>query len=613
MIFKKFGKFILIFIISFSWIFSGWPQVLIFPQKIKEANAATISFVSNACASSDDGLGTYTLTLPTTLENDLVVVAIGTGDNDNVNEDVGPNLVGTYGYTEVADLFSNDTFDTNLGVFWKVMGATPDTSYTLDSIGGNDASNAAVCIVFRGVDTTTPMDVTPTTATGLNIFSPNPPSINHNNPSGVWAIIAGASSHNLGDTGNFTFPTGYTTNTIIRGHNDTNDVTVGMGYRSSGVSDPEDPGVMTHSGTNSTSFAWGAVTIALRPALDPTFEQSAYRFFNNVNSTDVGTTLAAQDTPATLVNPGDAFRLRTLLHVGASQLGSLGESFKLQFATKSGICDTAFSGETYADVTGATAIAYSTANTPPDGDALTSNANDPTHSGHTIVNQDYEEANNFTNSIAAIPAGQDGKWDFSLIDNGAPASTSYCFRVRKSDDTNINTYTVIPEITTSSGIAPPSLTFSISDNSIGFGTLTAADDFFANGAGTGSATEVEAHTISASTNATSGYSITINGATLTYGGNTINAIGASNTASSPGTEQFGLRMTASGGDGAVSAPYAASGFAFDTASFPDLVASDANGDDITTTYSVRYLGNISTTTEAGAYNAVLTYVITASF
>ncbi len=157
------------------------------------------------------------------------------------------------------------------------------------------------------------------------------------------------------------------------------------------------------------------------------------------------------------------------------------------------------------------------------------------------------------------------------------------------------------------------MTFSISDNSIGFGTLSSADDFFANGAGTGSATEVEAHTITASTNATSGYIITINGATLASGGNTITAIGGTNTTSSAGSEQFGLRMTATGGNGAVSAPYAAAGFALDTANFPDQVASDADGDDVTTTYSVRYLGNISSTTEAGSYSATLTYVITASF
>jgi hypothetical protein len=214
--------------------------------------------------------------------------------------------------------------------------------------------------------------------------------------------------------------------------------------------------------------------------------------------------------------------------------------------------------------------------------------------------------------VAAIPAGQDGKWDFALVDNGAPADTSYCFRVVKSDNSNLDTYSVIPEVMTASVGAAPSLTFSISDNSIGFGTLAAGDDFFANGAGTGSATEVEAHTISASTNATSGYSITINGSTLSYGGNTINAIGASNTASSAGTEQFGLRMTASGGSGTVSAPYAAAGFAFDTAAFPDQVAS-ATGTSANTTYSVRYVGNITSSTEAGAYTSTLTYLATANF
>jgi hypothetical protein len=74
------------------------------------------------------------------------------------------------------------------------------------------------------------------------------------------------------------------------------------------------------------------------------------------------------------------------------------------------------------------------------------------------VNQDYEEANNFTNSVAAIPAGQDGKWDFALEDNNAPSSTSYCFRVVKSDNSELDFYTSIPEITTAEGEA---LTFTV--------------------------------------------------------------------------------------------------------------------------------------------------------
>jgi hypothetical protein len=290
----------------------------------------------------------------------------------------------------------------------------------------------------------------------------------------------------------------------------------------------------TWNGAAVTSSAWTdltsggaletALSIATKDVVDfafrltpvpPTFEQAAYRLFSNANGTDVGAALAAQDTSATLSASGDAFRLRTLLHIGDGQLGASGQDLKLQFAVKSGTCDTAFSGETYADVTGATAIAYSTANTPADGDNLTANANDPTHSGHTIVNQDYEEANNFTNTVAAIPAGQDGKWDFSLIDNGAPADTGYCFRLRKSDDSPLDTYTVIPEIITASapsnslpvassvsidsGAASVTLTEGTTKNVVCAGTVTDNDgfaditsvegSFFRTSVGTGSGTD----------------------------------------------------------------------------------------------------------------------------
>lgn len=155
-----------------------------------------------------------------------------------------------------------------------------------------------------------------------------------------------------------------------------------------------------------------------------------------------------------------------------------------------------------------------------------------------------------------------------------------------------------------------SLTFSISDNTIEFGTLSASDDFFADDVG-GNATEVEAHNLIVGTNAGNGYTMTINGTTLTNGTFTI-ATTSANTASTVGSEQFGLRMTATGGVGTVSAPYAAAGFAFDSLNFPDQVAS-ATGASANTTYSARYIANIASNTEAGAYTATLTYVATANF
>jgi hypothetical protein len=158
-----------------------------------------------------------------------------------------------------------------------------------------------------------------------------------------------------------------------------------------------------------------------------------------------------------------------------------------------------------------------------------------------------------------------------------------------------------------------SLTFSISDTSIGFGTLNSASARYATGDALGAGSEGEAHNLIVGTNAANGYSLTATGTTLTSGGGpTVTAIGAANTASSAGTEQFGMRFTASGGTGAVSAPYAAAGFAFDTAAFPDQVAS-ATGASANTTYSARYLANIAANTEAGSYSATVTYVATANF
>lgn len=173
---------------------------------------------------------------------------------------------------------------------------------------------------------------------------------------------------------------------------------------------------------------------------------------------------------------------------------------------------------------------------------------------------------------------------------------------------------------TVSAIVNPTLTFTLSDNSIYFGVLKASgSSCWAQGTDPGNltcptVTETEAHTLGASTNATGGYIITLTGDTLTSGalGNpTITAIGGANTAPSIGTEQFGVRFDSSGGSGAVSAPYAASGYAFDT-SQPSEIASAA-GPSATTTYSARYIANISPLTEAGTYTTTLTYIATATF
>jgi len=198
-------------------------------------------------------------------------------------------------------------------------------------------------------------------------------------------------------------------------------------------------------------------------------------------------------------------------------------------------------------------------------------------------------------------------------------STQYWWKASAKDPDGNGSFTDSSTCNSFTTAANQSLSFSISDNDIFFGTLDSANERWATGTAGGSGTETAAHTMVASANATNGYTITVNGATLASTGtpaDTITAIGASATdvTAGNGSEQFGIRLTKSG-TGTVSAPYngAANMYALDTAAFPDAVAT-GTGDDTSTTFSVFYAANIATTTEAHSdYQAALTYVITGNF
>lgn len=168
---------------------------------------------------------------------------------------------------------------------------------------------------------------------------------------------------------------------------------------------------------------------------------------------------------------------------------------------------------------------------------------------------------------------------------------------------------------TASGV-PQTLVFSISDNTIGFGSLTAVQAKYATSDTLGSSADsTDAHTISIATNASSGYSMTVSGTTLTCsscGGATISAIGGTAVASSVGTEQFGTRLGVNSGTGSVVSPYNGANWALDTGAFPDAIAT-GSGDSVTTVFGARYIANTNAITDVGSYSAVITYTVTATF
>lgn len=158
-----------------------------------------------------------------------------------------------------------------------------------------------------------------------------------------------------------------------------------------------------------------------------------------------------------------------------------------------------------------------------------------------------------------------------------------------------------------------SITFTMTGNSAGFGTLSAGAAAFATTTGS-YGSDTYAHTMTVGTNAANGYNLTVNGYSLMSGSN---AIATSSTAqtSQVGSSQFGLMAVAAGaGTGTVTAPYAtASQFAFNVNGLvPSQIASasvsTANND-----YHIHYIANISSNTAAGSYSTTLTYVATANY
>lgn len=150
------------------------------------------------------------------------------------------------------------------------------------------------------------------------------------------------------------------------------------------------------------------------------------------------------------------------------------------------------------------------------------------------------------------------------------------------------------------------------DNAVGFGALSSTASTFATDAGTGSATVTVGGSsrFSAATNASGGYTVSVQGETLASGSNTINA--ATGTAPTPTVEQFGLNIKPVSATGTITPSYA--GLLYDlppTATAEVIVTKSTQA--ISEEYGVNYVANIDGATEPGNYSTAMTYTMTANF
>jgi len=211
--------------------------------------AGTTSDVTISLTSLTGGLATQPAV------GDFVIIYFGTASTADRNLVVS-------GYTEVVELYSDDTYDTNFVIARKFMGATPDTSVTLTggTLNAADAGTVAVQ-VWRNVNVASPFDVASESRVDDGQATATFDSIT---PVTTGAVIlaSAACAHNGGDR---FYSNSNLTNFITTGGNDTNDSTIGAGYHywTSGSFTPAN---MVYSGNESLNYSYASYVIALRPA-----------------------------------------------------------------------------------------------------------------------------------------------------------------------------------------------------------------------------------------------------------------------------------------------------------------------------------------------------------
>lgn len=212
---------------------------------------AAIEFVGAVVAHSTNY--PYTATLPEGVQPGDFVLAFHSHNN-------GSNAVMTVttsGYTQLFDLYASDSRDCNVGLNYKIMGDPVDTDVSFSVVPAGGYGNSNIVAVFRNVDQTNPLDVTPAGAVGSNSAIPNPPAITPITPG---ALIVTAVNSACIEGVIWTPPEDYTVLATGDGYQNLTAIATKV-WSGSGA---EDPGAW--SITSTTSDSWAAMTLALRPA-----------------------------------------------------------------------------------------------------------------------------------------------------------------------------------------------------------------------------------------------------------------------------------------------------------------------------------------------------------
>ena len=170
----------------------------------------------------------------------------------------------------------------------------------------------------------------------------------------------------------------------------------------------------------------------------------------------------------------------------------------------------------------------------------------------------------------------------------------------------------------------PYINFQLSTNAVDFGPLSLTASRYATpgGATGGSASDTSDSAGSSAyatvaTSAGNGYTLFVQGASLSNGSYSYTLPGMSLGTPATGTDQFGMRVVAtntSGGSGAALSPYNTSQFVYNAgASTPVAIGSLSGASLLTTTYYMHYVADVSASAPVGNYTTTLTYLVVPNF
>lgn len=215
-------------------------------------------------AGSSNVANTYAVTgtIPTgSTTGDLMIALCSAGGNFGT-ADWADDGGGSNGWTRIVTNFTATGRDEISGIFYKIHdGSESDPTFTL-----TDTDNDAVVVImatFRGVDTSTPFDVTYNNTNHFlfseNDGNPASPDITTNTNGAFVLLLLGMSQR----IAVFGAPTGYT---LGENNPDDYDQCAGIAYKELATAGAENPGVWQNTDPylNAESHAY---TLAIKPAL----------------------------------------------------------------------------------------------------------------------------------------------------------------------------------------------------------------------------------------------------------------------------------------------------------------------------------------------------------